>query len=171
MTELSILHYAAGRATIARLLARAERIMDREPDEIIEDRYLLRWHSVKTSLFSEYIHLYIGSDPTQWLHDHPWPSASLCLHGVLREVRDTSGRHRRSVTITPGTIALRTARHSHRLELLTGLAITAFYAGPRLRRWGWHLEDGWRHWREVSRMEQDGVTRVFLKPPPRTPRT
>lgn len=168
MTELSIPRSPSGHAAIARLLARAERIMAREPDEIIGERYMQRWHSVKTPFFSEYIHLYVGSDPTLWLHDHPWPSASLCLRGVLREIRQGPGGDGRSITIRPGTIALRSPGFSHRLELLTGPAITAFYTGPRVRQWGWHLEEGWRHWRQVSRVGQDGVTRVHLKPPRRT---
>ena len=171
MTEFSVPRSPAGHAAMTRLLARAERIMQRDPDEIIEDRYLVRWHTVRTVFFAEYIHLYVGSDPTLWLHDHPWPSASLCLRGVLREVRDGPGGDGRSVTIRPGTIALRCPRHSHRFDLLAGPAVTVFYAGHRLRHWGWHHEDGWRHWRKVSRVGPDGITRAFLNPPDPSKRT
>ena len=165
VTRFAMPRSRSGHAAMARLLARAERIMERDPDEVIGERYMRRWHSVKTLFFAEYIHLYLGSDPTLWLHDHPWPSASICLRGVLREVRDGPGGDGRSVTIRPGTVALRPPQHAHRLELLTGPAVTAFYAGPRLRHWGWHLDTGWRHWAGVSRVGEDGVTRVFLDPP------
>ena len=165
MTGTSIHRSAYGRAAMASLLARAERIMERDPDEIIGERYMRRWHCLKTPLFAEYVHLYIGSDPSPWLHDHPWPSFSLCLRGVLREIREGPGGDGRSLTIRPGTVALRSPRHAHRLELLAGPAVTAFYAGPRLRHWGWHLNDGWRHWRTLSRVDPDGVTRMHLDPP------
>ena len=153
------------RAAIGLLLARAERIMARDPDEIIGDRYMRRWHSVRSALFSEYIHLYLGSDPTPFLHDHPWPSASICLRGTLREIRDGPGGEGATVTISPGTVSLRSARFAHRLELLSGPAVTLFLAGPRIRPWGWHLDDGWRHWQSMSGIGRDGVTRVDLDPP------
>ena len=166
MTQLFIPRSRSAQATIARLLTRAERIMEREPDEIIGERYMHRWHSFKTRFLSEYIHLYLGSDPTLWLHDHPWPSLSICLRGVMREIRDGPGGDGQTVTIRQGTMTLRPPRVAHRLALVSGPAITLFCAGPRLREWGWHTDTGWVHWRNVSRVGADGVTRVFLRPPP-----
>ena len=165
MTQIRIPRSPTAHAAIARLRAHADRIMARDPDEIIEDRYLQRWHAFKTLMLSEYIHLYVGSDPTPWLHDHPWPSLSICLRGVLREVRDGPGGDGGSITIRPGTVALRPPRFAHRLELLSGPAITIFLAGPRLRHWGWHHQQGWIHWRRVSRRHPDGITRLLLDPP------
>lgn len=166
MTEFAIPRNAAARAAIARLLSRAELIMEREPDETFGDRYMLRWHLLRTAFLSEYLHLYVGSDPTPWLHDHPWPSLSLCLRGALREVREGPGGDGRRTTIRPGTVALRSPGSAHRIELLAGPAITLFVAGPRIRRWGWHAADGWRHWRTAQRVGADGVTRAVFDPPP-----
>ena len=165
--QLTIPRSRSGHAAIAHMLARAERIMARDPDEIIGECYMHRWHSFKSGLVSEYIHLYLDSDPTLWLHDHPWPSLSVCLRGVLREIREGPGGDGRNITIRPGTLALRPPRAAHRLELLSGPAITLFLAGPRMRHWGWHTDSGWRHWRQSTRVGADGVTRVLLKPPSR----
>ena len=165
MNQLSIPRSRSGHATLARLRARAQRIMEREPDEIIGERYMQRWHSFKSALFSEYIHLYLGSDPTPWLHDHPWPSISICLRGLLREIREGPGGDGESVTIRAGAVSLRSARFAHRLELLTGPAVTLFIAGPRLRRWGFHHDTAWVHWRDATRIDGRGVAHVVLPPP------
>ncbi len=167
MTEISLEQLPYCRAAMARLLANAECIIQRDPNEIIGDRYLKRWHCFRSPLASQYVHLYLGSDPTPWLHDHPWPSASLCLRGVLRENRARPGDDPRTTIIRPGTLSLRSARLAHRLELVSGPALTIFLAGPRIRQWGWHLDHGWRHWRTASRVHPDGVTRVHLPPPAR----
>ena len=169
MTLLSIPRSPSGHAALARLLNRAERIMDREPDEIIGERYMQRWHSFKSRLVSEYVHLYLGSDPTLWLHDHPWPSISICLRGVLREIRNGPGGEGKDITIRPGSVSVRSARFAHRLELLTGPAITLFVAGPRLRRWGFHHDTRWVHWTDATRVDARGVAHVHLPPPGAAP--
>ena len=149
-----------GRALAHRLHAHAEQAMSRTPDEIIADDYLRRWHLAKGRACSYYVHLYLGDDPAPWLHDHPWPSLSLCLRGILHEHGvDRRGRRTRT-EITPGTLAWRPASFAHRLDLVSSRAITLFLAGPRVREWGWNLPEGWRPWHEVSGVDPDGVTRT-----------
>ena len=160
MNAFSIPRSRAGHAFLSVLTDHAERIMQRPPDEIIGDRYMRRWHAVRTPIFCEYIHLYVGDDPIECLHDHPWPSASICLRGALQETTSIAGDTCELSRITPGTVSVRSARFSHRLQLVTGPAVTLFLTGPRIRDWGWHLPTGWRHWKEVSRVDPDGVTRV-----------
>lgn len=151
-------------SALHRLRAFADAVMRVPPDEIIGDSYLRRWHRAKTRAFSHYIHLYVGDDPAPWPHDHPWPSASLCLRGTLHEhARDRRGRAR-SAAIAPGTLSLRPACFAHRLELTSSLAITLFVAGPRLREWGWLLPGGWTPWHEISGVDPDGVTRLRIPP-------
>ena len=164
MTEFTLPGNAATRAALARLLDRADRIMERDPDEVIGDRYMQRWHLHRGRLSSLYLHLYLGSDPTPWLHDHPWPSLSLCLRGVLREIRKSPRGDPLAATVRPGTVSFRPPRFAHRLELVAEPAITLFLAGPRLRQWGWHHPAGWTHWKTAQRIGEDGVIRVHLPP-------
>lgn len=164
MTEFVIPRNATTHAALARLLDRAETVMEREPDEVIGDRYLRRWHMYRGPLSNLYLHLYLGSDPTPCLHDHPWPSFSLCLKGVLRELRNGPGGDGQTATMRPGTVSFRSPRLAHRLELVTAPAITLFLTGPRVRHWGWHHPRGWIHWQSAQRIGADGVARVHLPP-------
>ena len=153
-----------GPTALDRLYLRADQAMTRPPDEIIEDLYLRRWHSLRSTALSLYVHLYVGSDPCAWTHDHPWPSLSLCLQGILIETAELPGRRKQTSMISRGTLAFRPPRFSHRLDLVSGPAVTLFLAGPRLREWGWHLPGGWRAWHEVSGVDEDGVTRMRIAP-------
>ena len=147
------------------LQRRVDQSMRRPPDEIIGDRYLRRWHSTKSPVSSLYLHLYVGNDPVPWPHDHPWPSFSLCLRGVIRETCRTSDGQRRSTTISAGTFSYRPASFAHRLGLVVAPAVTIFLTGPHLREWGWYLPGGWCHWSTVSGLDPDGVTRTHTPAP------
>ena len=153
-----------GPTALDRLCLRADRAMTRPPDEIIEDRDLRRWHSLRSTALSLYVHLYVGSDPCAWTHDHPWPSLSLCLQGILIETAELADRRKQTSRISRGTLAFRPPRFSHRLDLVSGPAVTLFLAGPRLREWGWQLPGGWRAWHEVSGVDEDDVTRMRIAP-------
>lgn len=59
---------------------------------------------------------------------------------------DAGGIHRR-VERRAGQWKLRGARAAHRIELVDGPCWTLFVTGPRLREWGFHCPQGWRHWR------------------------
>ncbi len=153
-----------GPTALDRLCLRAHQAMTRPPDEIIEDRYLRRWHSLRSTALSLYVHLYVGSDPCAWTHDHPWPSLSLCLRGILIETAELADRRKQTSRISRGTLAFRPPRFAHRLDLVSGPAVTLFLAGPRLREWGWQLPGGWRAGHEVSGVDEDGVTRMRIAP-------
>ena len=48
-----------------------------------------------------------------------------------------------------GSIVTRKATDAHRLEIPEGgRAVSLFITGPKLREWGFHCPNGWRHWRE-----------------------
>lgn len=56
-----------------------------------------------------------------------------------------------------GTIVFRRARTPHRLELIDGKPCwSLFITGPNVRKWGFHLAAGWRHYREVVDPDEPG---------------
>jgi len=94
-----------------------------------------------------YLHHFVGSDEPTALHDHPWWFASICLrHGYL-EILPNASRRRR-----PGTVAVRRARHRHRITLLTNpdgterSCWTILVTGPRVRHWGFWCASPGGHW-------------------------
>ena len=149
-----------GPGALDRLRIRTDRAIARPPDEIIEDRSLRRGHFVRGATFSRHLHVYVGGDPRALPHGHPRPSRSPCLARLLVGTSERRDGSRQTVRICPGTLAYRPPRFSHRLDLVTGSAVTLFLAGPPVRRWGWHLPGGWRPWHEVSGVDADGVTRT-----------
>lgn len=119
-----------------------------QPDQVIggrEDPYLLRWYVIpRNPLFNIYIHKFLRSDDDRALHDHPWPSLSLALYGEMFERTRRSNRD-----VIPGDMIYRSASHAHRLEVpQNGTAVTLFVTGPRIREWGFHCPQGWRHWKD-----------------------
>lgn len=122
-------------------------LMRRQPHQVIYNNgvaYLQRWYLLPHNRwFNIYLHRFLCSDdPTP--HDHPWPFASLVLHGSYREFHQHGVTERRA-----GSIALRRAhlRHSVRLPQsadgrerpCTTLVVT----GPRIREWGfWCIRGG-----------------------------
>lgn len=163
---------------LTRLRVRAERVIAaRPPDFAIGpagDPYMLRWYLVRTRFGGAYLHLYFHDDDDRALHDHPWPSLSIMLRGVLRErfalralggiimVReaDSEGRTPLQIArwIVPGDVVPRSARFAHRLIVprQNAAPLTLFIFGPRIRRWGFWCPRGWRHWREFVRHDATG---------------
>lgn len=134
----------------------AWRLMDsRPPDFVIGDDYLLRWYVIpRNPCFNVYLHEYHRSDDDRALHDHPWWSLSWLLNGRLVE---HDGRGQR--TMNAGKWRLRSARYSHRLEVppfYRGDTVTLFLTGPRIRSWGFHCPQGWRHWRDFTAPSDSG---------------
>jgi hypothetical protein len=143
---------------VKRLAKRLARPFWREPDFYIggkENPYLLRWWVIpRNRLFNIYLHKFLRDDDDRALHDHPWVSLSVILKGGYVE-HTASGVRRRYV----GIIVFRRAKHAHRIELLRqhirlGRIIvpawTLFITGPRIREWGFHCPQGWRHWKEFT---------------------
>ena len=147
---------------LAKLINRAiERNLKREPDFIIggvERPYMLRWFIIaRNRFFNIYHHLIKRSDDDRALHDHPWWSLSIVLDGSMLEV--LSGD--RSVTrmLRQGDIIFRLASSAHRLEIRDGsFCKTLFITGPRIREWGFHCPQGWKHWKDfVSKGDTGSV--------------
>lgn len=131
---------------------RITRIFRREPDFIIglpENPYLLRWWIIpRNRFFNIYLHKFLRSDDDRALHDHPWWSCSIILRGGYREHLPGGLIKLRHA----GRIIFRRAEQAHRVELygvyITRPAWTLFITGPKVREWGFHCPQGWRHWRD-----------------------
>ena len=133
----------------------------REPDFIIggaDNPYLYRWWAIpRNPVFNVYLHCTVRDDDDRALHDHPWPSVSLCLDGHLAEVYRKRGVERIR-DFHPGDIVWRGPWARHRLFLPNGSthAWTLFVTGPRIREWGFWCPQGFRGWREFTAHSTEG---------------
>jgi len=120
-------------------------IQNRVPDFVIGDNYLRRWWVVpRNDGCNVYLHEINRSDDDRALHDHPWDNTSQLLLGAYIE-HTPEGSFRREA----GEIVNRKATDAHRLEVIPGEgAVSLFMTGPKLREWGFHCPQGWRHWRD-----------------------
>lgn len=137
-----------------------KRMGDRKPDFIIgnpEDPYLVRWWIAKNIFFSIYFHVILKDDDDRALHDHPWPSLSLCLDGTVGEYyanptsKQFNGKDLQVFyrSHNQGDWVYRPATLAHRLIVFQGIgAITLFMTGPRIRKWGFWCPHSWRFWRD-----------------------
>ena len=106
--------------------------------------YMKRWYILpRNPILNVYLHQFLHDDDDRALHDHPWPSVSICVKGRLRDITESRRRE-----IGFGGVAIRRSTHAHRIELLTPTAWTLFLTGPTLREWGFHCPQGWVHWRD-----------------------
>lgn len=126
----------------------------RPPDVVIGDGavYLNRWHLIpRNPLLNIYLHEFCRSDDDRALHDHPWASVSIILRGYYAEHRILQGGVNTRRRFGPGAVIFRGARYAHRIEIAPGARCwTLFITGPRIRQWGFHCPQGWRHWREFA---------------------
>jgi hypothetical protein len=135
------------------------RNLKREPDFVIggvQRPYMLRWFIIaRNRFFNIYHHLIKRSDDDRALHDHPWWSLSLVLDGGMLEILP-GGVSRQ---LKQGDIVLRRASSAHRLEIRDGyFCKTLFITGPRIREWGFHCPQGWKHWKDfVSKGDSGSV--------------
>ena len=121
------------------------------PSRIIGVNYLSRWHVIpRNPWFNIYLHKFTGSDDDRAVHDHPWWSVSFLLRGrMLEHYRLRSDEPQTQIArwvpwLRP---VLRSARFSHRLELVAGPAWTVFITGSVGREWGFWCGTRWVHWR------------------------
>ena len=114
-----------------------------EPDVRITD-YLERWYIIpRNKWFNIYLHRFLKSDGDRELHDHPWWSLSFLIKGHLFEECKDYIR-----VIHKWYPYLRSAKHRHRLYLMSGEAWTVFITGPEVREWGFWTDDGWVQWQK-----------------------
>lgn len=102
--------------------------------------------AVAQALPNVYVHLFVSSDPDEALHDHPWFSLSLVLHGQYWDV--TGGGCFDRKVCAAGDWILRGAKKPHRVELGPQSCMTLFITGPVIRRWGFHCRSGWMPWQK-----------------------
>lgn len=127
----------------------------RRPDFVVHNAsgpYLSRWYLIpRNRWLNVYLHRFDGSDEDRALHDHPWASLSVMLRGEMVEVT-AQGRR----TIKAGAVRLRRAKFAHRLEHVGLTTWTLFITGPRVREWGFHCPNGWRHWQAFTDARDSG---------------
>lgn len=126
------------------------------PDFTIGDNQLQRWFVVPRNPFANvYLHRFLRSDDDRALHDHPWDNRSWVLSGCYVEhLQDGS-----TITRFEGDIVERKAIEAHRVELVTGPAITLFFTGPIIRSWGFYCPKGWVPWRWFVDVHEGGNRR------------
>lgn len=135
----------------------------RGPDQTILTRdgrpYLRRWHvTPRGEGPATYLHHFLASDDDRALHDHPWPSIGTILRGSYLEHLPGAA----PVLRQEGEMIFRAPEHIHRVELLPNGdgreqdAWTLFQVGPRVRPWGFHCADGWKHWQAFTAAGADG---------------
>lgn len=129
----------------------------RPPDVVIggdDDPYLERWWVIpRNRWFNIYLHHFLRDDDDRALHDHPWLNCSILLTGGYRE--HVPGR---AIDRRRWWPVFRRAVASHRIELTHGQVWTLFITGPKIREWGFHCPQGWRHWTEfVAKTERGNM--------------
>lgn len=102
----------------------------------------------RNRIFNVYLHEFFASDDKRAHHDHPWWSFSCILYGKYIEHKILAGGVHSARVYVAGNCKFRSAEYAHRLELIDGQrCITLFITGPKIREWGFHLRDGWMHWK------------------------
>ena len=155
---------------LARLLKKAFRNkLTTVPDLVIgdpENPYLLRWYIIpRNRIFNIYLHVIRRSDDDRALHDHPWWNISFILDGSMLEVMPSKVYEAVPVGKRPtikrylkqGNLVGRGAKAAHRLEVReNSICTTLFITGPRIRQWGFHCPQGWRHWKIFTSFNETG---------------
>ena len=126
--------------------------------------YIYRWYVVpKNETGNVYFHVQVASDPLRPLHDHPWDNTSTILAGGYDEIYrplDWEGSPGREETrrLFKGQVVHRVAEEPHRIILPAGVPYTMslFTTGPKRREWGFHMDGGWRSWKDCTVETPDG---------------
>ena len=116
--------------------------------------YLRRWYLIpRNRWLNVYLHHILESDDDRALHDHPWWNCSILLSGGYWEMTFKhpdlamlGGTEKIATLRLSGDVVCRQAADAHRLELTKGSCWSLFITGPRVRPWGFILDDGtWVH--------------------------
>lgn len=135
----------------------------REPDVRIggDEDYMRRWFVIpRNPWFNIYYHHILKSDEDRALHDHPWLfNISVLLCGSYIEVTQSADEQSGHLARrhSEGTVLFRVGGAAHRLVLPLGVTCrTLFITGPRVREWGFHCPQGWKHWKDFTSYRIDG---------------
>lgn len=109
-----------------------------------DDVYLRRW-SLRLPFGTLKLHHILRPDHDRCHHDHPWWFFTLVLWGgYVERVGEADAEHR----ARPGRVYFRPALFRHRIASLPrGHAWTLVLTGRPRRRWGFHTNAGWVHWK------------------------
>ena len=124
----------------------------REPDVIIGENYLRRWHVIpRNKFFNIYLHHFIGSDDDRALHCHPWANLSCLINGRYLEHTIAAGGTGYRKEYKEGNLKLRNGEYAHRVELFPGETCwTLFITGPKYREWFFHCKKKMVHWMDFT---------------------
>jgi hypothetical protein len=129
------------------------RVTRRPQDFIVGDAdspQMLRWWVIpRNGWFNIYLHKFVRDDHDVALHDHMYFNVSIILRGRYVEHTIRAGGVHRRRQYTAGGVKARSPWYAHRIELVDGEPCwSLFITGPRIRQWGFHCPNGWRHWKE-----------------------
>lgn len=130
-----------------------ERVKKRSPDFVIGDGdvpYLRRWWLIpRNRFFNIYIHEFLRSDDDRALHDHPWPWMSYLVEGNYTEHTIKEGGVHQRTEYEEGSLRCHLPKFAHRIEIDKPVW-TIFVTGPKIRAWGFHCPNGWKHWKDFT---------------------
>lgn len=118
--------------------------------------FMTRWSFLpENKFFNIHLHKRFANDPNDiHLHDHPYWNMSIILRGGYIEFvkfdtasGDVSSKNMFAHWRKPFSIIVRHAEDAHRI-MVGDTCWSIWVTGPVKRRWGFHLPDGWVHWRK-----------------------
>lgn len=103
--------------------------------------YLERYYLGGLFGLTFYLHRFVGSDPDEGAHNHPWNALAICLAGGYREARVTTlcpidGWQQTYRIIKPGSFNLIRVRDFHQIVELKPETWTLFIHGRYRAGWG-----------------------------------
>jgi len=130
----------------------------RDPDVVIGENYLLRWHVIpRNTFFNIYLHCFLGSDDDRAHHCHPWANLSCLIGGRYIEHTIAAGGTHHQKMYYPGALKFRTGAYAHRIEILPDESCwTFFITGPKYREWYFHCKKRLVHWRDFTNPNDTG---------------
>ena len=109
----------------------------RKPDFQIPG-YLNRWHLMpRNKWFNVYLHQFMGPDPGDDMHDHPWWNMTIKLRGDYVETGNGARR------MLDERVILRRPTSAHKIVDIDAPCWTLFITGPIVRDWGFWVDGEW----------------------------
>ena len=82
-----------------------------------------------------FLHHFVGSDPREQVHSHPWAATSLLLVGAYREYRCAADGTETVRELNAGDVNVLAPGDRHRIELITPDVWTLFLASDYVQPW------------------------------------